>query len=876
MKKLRDGTYTSLDGLTEDVETACADLIASVKTDEPAINGSVNRYIPPSVETTRLVTGVLAFQKVLKAVILREVHRKSLTTVSDVRADQEEEDVKPFVNGKKEFKAIKADQADGKTVLTLFANASGPRMLFSSLQQAVRVPSTSSTTLDTSVAVTLPIQESTLPNILSATKIVATDLDETKKEKKKPSTFGELFAPPASIPQLSPPKPAKSLTTRGSSITWVPAPTESSSKSTRSGFVYSKQPLTTGQWLGYSGVDSPQEPVTAEAKQKHRQRALSTGEPNPPLSKATVAALNQAKEDALFRSAYSSFAPTYDDAIAIVPAKTRNQVWWRRIGSNKFTEAFAIDPALLGEEPDTEPAEPPEVDEEAEVKAFEEAVEDFDPEMLPPGFPEPSGDKATDDILKEISELLETLHSYQRIRNSSLATSARTPVVQNSSLAQLNGTPSNPSSAEVETYDILKTQLALMIQMLPPYAVAKLNGDQLSELNISRNIVIETKDYRGVMEEDPITRQSKTNAMNPTPGPQLARAAGSHQQYGTPTTQYARQAAPVSVRAANYYPQQAAVRSPSIQYNQGRTPSYSTPAGYAASRPGYGPQPGYNQQTPSRHHSYSQQTPAASQYYQRPSTGAQNYGMPSTYYPQTPQTAPSNRGIPPPGAGAAHPSSYTQQRPAAAQAPSANYNYAAYNNHAQSPHMRNASPLKPGQGIPAQPGTPTHPHHAQYQQPPPPGGYQTPLIGQPPALRTASQGSNSASHVSGFNFAGRPPSAPGGQHQHPQQQGQSQASYASHPSAYQQQSQVSNSQAHAVGPSGFHTSMTPAEQTAMLDRQRAALNLTPGGTAVPARTVTPGTPSTAAQQIAAAARQGSGTPVPVSHAGQGGQVNGGA
>jgi hypothetical protein len=78
----------------------------------------------------------------------------------------------------------------------------------------------------------------------------------------------------------------------------------------------------------------PKDQASPTAKQESRQRALSMGEAQQPPSEAIFVAVQQAKEDALFRSAYSSFAPSRDDASAIILEETKNMVWWQSYPSS--------------------------------------------------------------------------------------------------------------------------------------------------------------------------------------------------------------------------------------------------------------------------------------------------------------------------------------------------------------------------------------------------------------------------------------------------------------------------------------------------------------------------------------------------------------
>jgi hypothetical protein len=651
---VQTGAYGSLQALERDVESATAELLA------PADGSDA----PATLEEIKLQGKALAFQKVLKGLIEREETRgaqaqaqahqnKSDAATADEAATHEtathEHEDAPL--------QVKQEEVDdelepsSRTVLTLFGTAQGPKQLFSSLQQPRKIaPADGIPSFDASVEVTLPLREAALPQNIQTTEVFA--VVDPAVEKKKVTTIGEVFRAPAHLPQISPPKIARPTTSKGNTITFTqPEPTKPKRKGSQS---YAHQNLSAGFWLGYGGVDAPKDQTSPTARQKSRQRALSTGEAQQPPSEAILVAVQQAKEDALFRSAYSSFAPTRDDATAIVPEETKNKVWWQRIGEKRFNEVFPIDPQLLDGEAlvDGNGTATEEEDFEAAAKNFVPVEDNLFPDE------KDQHDKDIDEILTEVSELIETLASYQKIRNSSLTTNPRTPVVQNSSLAQLVGSPSTPSSDEIDVYQILKSQLTLMISQLPPYAVAKLNGDQLEELNISRTILFDTKEYKGVMEEDQLSRLAKAPAVAAVPPPTLTRAGSSSQNlFPAGGTQYGRPSSSArSVQAAPAYHSQ---RSSSIQYQRSPSgPTQSFPAGagsYAASaRPGYAATPSHNLQTPRPGGQYYQQRPsqsgsyggaASSQFYQgTPQTQGQNrYAPQSTqngYYPRSANVAP--------------------------------------------------------------------------------------------------------------------------------------------------------------------------------------------------------------------------------------------
>lgn len=728
--KFGTGAYTGLDELAEDVEHACSEVLASIK---------ANELHAPSHRDDGVLKGVLAFKAAFKKVMIRESQRKAgakkpLSELVD--GDSE-------ANITTEDGVIKVEQEAGegddlqnsRVVLTIFGNAQGPKQLFSSLQQPVHFQPKRDqdmiAELDSSIDVTVPLREDSLPNIISTTKIVPVHPEDSTAATKRAATFGELFAPPATLPQLTPPKPTKQLTTRGNTVSFVSR--DLLAKSTRrGGYFYPTEVLSTGQWLGYGGIDKPQEPSSTEEKRKQRDRALSTGETKPPLSEAALAALHQAKADALFRSVYSSFAPDHDNASAVVPEQTKSAVWWQKTGQKRYEETFATTPALAEiQEGASTAAMPALVDED---EALAEAVANFVPE--PNDFADKSDtdlqhDKEVEDVLREISELLETLYSFQRIRHASLASNSRTPVSQNTPLTDLAGSPTSPSSAEMDVYKALKAQLSLMITSLPPYAVAKLNGRQLDELNISKNMMIEAKDYKGTMEEDQLARIMKSAAIGAAAGATpVARMASnsSHAAYSSTQAQYGRstpstQTAATRVTGSNaqsYFPQQQAPsRTPALQHQRsytGSSQSYQTPAA-SSQRPAYASQT-YSHHTPRPPYSQS-----GSQQYYQPRAGQQSYGQ---YYQHTPQTQTHNR-------------NYQQQQPVAAyqqrtQNPPPSYGYGS----SQNTHPNNAS-VKSGAPTPSQTryNTASYAHNRQYYQPPATQGYSS-----RPATPSSSVGPN--------------------------------------------------------------------------------------------------------------------------------------
>ncbi|KAH7394008.1 hypothetical protein DE146DRAFT_722361 [Phaeosphaeria sp. MPI-PUGE-AT-0046c] len=700
---IQDGSYDSLHALDKDVDSVTAEILAASGSGELSNN-------PSSLQETTLHAQTLAFRKVAKSLIEREEVRKSQlqsNSPEDVGEEQVAKEETPAL-----IKEEEPQIPQSRTVLTLFGSANQiPKQLFSSLQQSRKVaPSDAApTTLDTSVQVTLPLRESSFPNIMSTTEVFPLSNPADTKTTKA-STIGEVFRAPAHLPQINPPKAARPTTGKSQIITF--APPEKPKPGRKGSQSYAHQNMSAGFWLGYAGVDMPKDQSSPTAKQKSRQRALSMGEAQQQPSEASLVAVQQAKEDALFRSAYSSFAPTRDDASAIVPEETKNRVWWQKVGEKRFNDMFPIDPALLDAEEAIEVQSNGATNEE---DGFKEAVDNFVPiesTLKPESEGKSEEEKDTDEILQEISELLETLASHQRIRNLSLTTNPRTSVVQSTALASLAGSPSTPSSEEFDVYQILKSQLTFLISQLPPYAVAKLNGDQLEELNISRTILFDTQEYKGVLEEDTLSRLAKTAPAPASTPTTLARTgSGSHSHYPAGGNQYSRPATSMHQSAArpvqssqSYYPQQQSLHRSSSMLSQRSPsgPSHSYQAGgasYAPSARSYSNAQAYGQQTPRPTYG---QTPSG-QYYPQRSTQPSGYGgaVASQYHASTPQTQPQNR--------------YTAQPAQNGYAPRTQNSALMYSG-SQTPQASAASPMK-NAPIPAQSAFGARP------------GYSTPAAG---------------------------------------------------------------------------------------------------------------------------------------------------
>lgn len=686
-------------------------------------------------------------------------------------------------------------------VLTLYGSAPIPKQLFSSLRHPVEAGLQRSKPGQNGVSETTFISqkshiagERALPNGISTTKIVPTQSLDPFEVKKDVPTLGELFPPPITLPPLNPPKQSRHTATRSSSITWVHASESSASTRIHRRDAYPMQPLSTGQWLTYNVAPSPTQLSSPEARRKQRDRALSFGETQPAIPHEDVVAHSQVKEDALFRSVYSSFAPDRDNAAAIVPERTKNRIWWKRYGEKKFQDYLDLSYSVGIDEKLAETTNNPGAVDGVDGNDFQDAVDNWTPEPLPPelvqakdGNPRtPEISREVNEILQEISELLETLNSYQRIRNLSLASNTRT--MTNSKLGAISGSPTSPSSAEFDVYNMLKSQLALMVSVLPPYALAKLDGNKLGALNISAKIRVEDKNYRGTMEEEANFGKAKQMASAPVPTypPRPVNASLGHSSrmngYVHPTaspvpqnprSSYTTQPRPASTSTSQLPNQQYSSRPASANhYFTGNSHSSYPPQRTASSA--------------SERYSYS----ATQQYSQRPSQPT------NIQYSKGYRSYPASNGT-----------SYGQQ-------------------YATPPHTTTA----PSVAV------------AQTQRPSQPGYQQRAMNSQ------------SYNYVSGASGREASPSKPTAAFTPPSQRAthppQGQASSQAHPPLYRQHSsQYSASTsasrpAHgsdAVAPSGPHTHMTPDEQSALMNRQKAQL----------------------AEQQIASSRQGSGTPQPV-------------
>lgn len=545
--RVASGRYNTLQEFLSDFEKASTAVIEKNKSqaygeqvDETPVAGVVNR--------------IAAFKKLLNSLI-----QQSNAAPSDIKAEPPESDTD--APGKSTISD--ADARNGGVALTLFGNPSNPKQLFTSLQKPIKVSfPASQTKSEKSVELQTPLREDALPNGITITKIPPYDLKSQSKEPKR--TFGEVFAPRPTLPQLEPPRKAKSSFKHSSNVWIDPFDAVTNFKAFPGDRTnYSLAALPSGQWLQYGGVTSS--PSFWSRRQK-QQPSQYSGDGDAGQKHYDDTALSPEDDSSVLQGVYSSFAPSFDSSGAVVQADSKNLVWWSKRGASRLNTLLSIP---HNEEPENETTVQPGNIGELDEATLEEMVNNFKEEdyanTLPVGPKETEESEEAnmandlDEMLRDISELLETLSSYQRVRNLDLPT-ANSRGTEPDETSLDFGDPSTPSGAERGIYETLKSSLAAMISNLPPYAVAKLDGDQLAELNISQKMLIENPDYHGTMEKDDFTLQQERAAA-------MAPASGSAHRTSTP-------------RSAGY--NRAYHPGARIQQAQG---SFQTPQAYYGGRP---------------------------------------------------------------------------------------------------------------------------------------------------------------------------------------------------------------------------------------------------------------------------------------------------
>ncbi|KAI9799140.1 MAG: hypothetical protein M1833_004180 [Piccolia ochrophora] len=573
--RLVSGFYKSLQRVVSDLDYASSKILSA---DDDATKGS--SATRPGNQYTRDL-GIISSVATMKRVVTDSVNQQTAQKPTEKSGDDGARTAlgnPPRATNTGDF-IHATDNATNRAALTIFAGTTQkPQYLFSSFQQyltprqaaAASVVDQESQTQDRVVP---PLNEERLPNGITATRMLPVRMPETKGLKIPTRTLGEVFSHTAGLPHVMPPRTSKATSTRSSTVNWYDAQEDFASKSDPRG-TYTTQPLPAGKWLAYHSSPTSASPSSPDAKRRRRERALSLSEPRHKPSKENAVAQRKAEEEALFRLAYSTFGPTCDNSGAVVSAASRSAMWWERHGlaqmrrfTNSSVNKESLDRDEVMEYPDPGGLEdldeiailgwePVEASNLFESAKYRDLVKKSD-----------AGEQETEEILDEISSMLETLTSFQRNRNTSLTSGSRPKAAQTPSSSALQGTPTEPSSAEVALYETLKAQLTLLVAQVPPFAVAKLNGSQLAELNISTKILVEGQDYTGTMEDEETTAKTKLGAVA-TPGTNMRTAMAN---------------GPYSAHQANHQPPRSAVATP-----------------VTASRPPHNLQP-FSQQSYSQH-----------------------------------------------------------------------------------------------------------------------------------------------------------------------------------------------------------------------------------------------------------------------------------
>ncbi|KAL2865769.1 uncharacterized protein BJX67DRAFT_155099 [Aspergillus lucknowensis] len=621
--------YNTLSEFLSDIEKASA---AVIERNKAQASGNPTDGTP----VTETVNRIAAFKKLLNSLV-RQAHVSQSNIKAETPGNDAEASAKPV--------ASTVEVRNNGLVLTLLGNPANPKQLYSSLQKSVKVPLSSDESEPKQyVEVQTPLPEDGLPNGITTTKVSPYESEKNPKVPKR--TFGEVFAPKATLPQLDPPRRARS-SSRASHISWIdPFDAFTNYKNfpgDRNNHSFAQLP--SGNWLQYGGVTSSPAFWARRQKQQTPQQHAEERFHEDPI-------LWTDEDSSVLQGVYSSFAPSFDSSGAVVHADAKNMVWWSKRGAKRLNTLLSIST----DEPEDTTVQPGSIG-DLDEKTLEEMVKSFNPDEFADASirseiakededEEKKTSKDADELLAEVSDMLETLSSYRAIRNLDLPQANRGADGKDTST---EGATDKPSDAEREVYETLRASLTVLVAQLPPFAVAKLNGDQLAELSISQKILIDNTDYPGSMEKDDHTIQQER-----------AAAAAAVPRTSTPSrpTNYQAQYNQRAFSANARIQPQGNFQTPQPYYppRQPSTPSAYTPGtpqhfpGARASttpgqRPGYFP--GYAQPTPQ----YNQANAVPP--YQRPGQNGYNpytaqpgptpaQGSPQQYTPRPGQQTPYN------------------------------------------------------------------------------------------------------------------------------------------------------------------------------------------------------------------------------------------
>ncbi|KAI0381433.1 hypothetical protein F5Y04DRAFT_81958 [Hypomontagnella monticulosa] len=647
--KVAQGKYDDLDSIIVDIKNSITDHLAELRDVQPGGDTRAN---------DEAIARIIDFKRQASGIFKREMAYPNNTQVSAA------------LQGLDSISDLQSN-ASGNIVLTITSELKRVKPLYSSLQQ-------STPNGDGAGAVIRPLRETGLPSGIKTARVIPYSFPSAVEKDKKSKTLGELFPPPRNLPSLQPPKAPKS-STKGVQVGWHrPELTEKSKY--RAGSYFS-QNISTGRWLDYSNAAPPSQIMT-----KQRERALSLAGNKPSSSD-----LEMSEMESLFRGAFSSFAPSKDDSAAMISSGLiSHTMWWQKVGKRSFDRLAEV------ELPDDAPEDTGRADnavaEEIDDDIIKEVLDNWDESMVDPSLeqvccPKKSDEeKDVDDILQEVSDMIQTLISYQKNRNLTLpSASSQSRYAADPAHSDMltNGTPVQPAEEETAMYQALKAQLVLVIKMLPPYAVARLNSDKLEELNISTKIEVRTDEYQGIMDEDEAAARARAaqaaTATPPRPVTHRSSSSSNNLQYGQ---QYSTNRAPMP--NPQYYNTQTPVRPPQPAMQR---PPQTMPAVYSqrpASNAGYRPpnhypNTGYSQQFTAKPQPYSQPPP-----YTNTPTQARPPYQPMQNFPNMPNPTPQTR-------------------------------FQAYTPNTQPPNYHHAQPYQgQPQHQPPPHNTPSHPPYNQY------------------------------------------------------------------------------------------------------------------------------------------------------------------
>ncbi|EXJ94700.1 hypothetical protein A1O1_03097 [Capronia coronata CBS 617.96] len=466
------GTYSSFHALLEDLNTVKDAIIKDLS--EPSTNGTTQTSSPPKPGISDRLTNMVKLVSMLD----NEASKGSEAATTT----PEGEDL-----AKTDLPGIRS-----RHVLSLRSQVNGgAHLLYSGLE-------TGQLAEEVDVDTTPEVDGVTLPNGFELTDFA--DLGgDGKQQSQEKRLFGTVFRPSSRLKPLETPRPPKT-TVRGGTLDFIPYWAQIE-KDPRFPQDYRFARLPTGSWLSYGGSG------TSEQHDQKRSRQLSVANDfKAALEGNDVQQRSNVNADALYASVYSSFAPCYDNSVSIYSEKERARHWYRKYGEQKLSRIFRVSGSVDSTE-DAATAE------EEKLDNFEEAVANYEPVQEEEAFPVQKEPEDVDDLLQQVSELLETLASYQK--NRSLE-----PVV--------SGSVPKPTEPEIDMFEVLKSQLRILVSTLPPFAVAKLDGDQLEALNISTTLLVEPPDYPGTsqvedhtLRRQKVPQQAPSAASRPTVTPQL-------------------------------------------------------------------------------------------------------------------------------------------------------------------------------------------------------------------------------------------------------------------------------------------------------------------------------------------------------------------